>query len=1444
MLVGVVLCAYLILLFILNLQPIRQLWVNEVKIAISNKIGTAVDVEDIEIGLFDRITVNGLTLLDQNGETLLNVNKFSSKISLTDLSKGKLTLRTVLLVDTKIHLYQNSADSEPNYQFLSNLFSSNDNTTKHDTEFTIGSLIITRANLAYEKRWLEGNKDKFNLNNININNIHANLSIKATENEHINVRVRNFSCDENFGFSINKLQFALDINPDTIVVNNFTLKLPQSTITVPNEVTIINFKTQPCVEGELKLERLHTEDVASLLFKEPRMHYILTGTLNCQAHSDSTTFKLKIKELNDRMKVALTGSTTNKKFAVNFNDCRLDSTIVENISQIVPEKFQLIKNLGTCTLTGTAIANFETNHAKTQLNLCSPTIGNLYADATFNDNRLKLDLATQKTNLNNIFQLDILPETLTASGSILAMLQDSLLKVENIKFEIDSAYNKKWYNLCDIDAIIKVKNEDIECTLNSNTPHHAFNINSDLKLHKSNLTALAVNANVKNIDFNQIGYTDLIFSGKWKGMFALDVPVVACDKYIANLTVDSLSINRTTQSYQLDKCLASLNYTKGQSSTLRVRSDDISLDIDGNIQHDNIFAHWISTITNHVPAILSESKETHYTDNSTFNFNVRVHDGAFLKKLILLPLVVSDGSSIRGKYNNLNSFSEFSAHIEKLIYKESALDNLSLHLKSQASGAGLLLQGRKNIFNDDIQFVLGAQLHDNILETNVEWDGVNHHSFFGNISTLTNVLSKDEIITSVIPSTVHIEDSVWNISSGEIVIKNKEPHFNNLILNTSNQKLAISGGLSDNKHDSLQITLDNIDVGYILDKLNFTSVLFDGYATGKVLLSLNSSTPFLQTNLLVDSFRFNNTNLGDAKLTGKWKTYSLPIEIKGEFIEDKVSCTKAEGHIHPSKDSIDLHIIADNTNIEFLRYWVNNITENISGRTSGNCRLYGTFSNLDLSGKMNISTSLYVPSNGVTYNIKNAQVDISSGLFKLNPSTINSPKGGDGIVEAQLKHNNFRNFSYNLNLESNKLLLYDKVRTNEMPFYATTYASGKVRLDGKPGVLNLNVDVTPTDNSLIVYTESEVLSTNEEGNDFIVYRNLSKGQNVNFDINTFSTIHTLNMDMNMRFNINMNPAITLKVLMDEVTGDHLNLRGNGTLSANYYNKGTFQLYGNYDITGGNYVMSIQELLKKNLEIQNGSSIIFGGDPNDAQLNLKAVYTVPAASLADLNIGSNFSDRTIRANCVLNIHGTASNPSVNFDLDLPNINDDEKQMVHKLIATEDDLNMQVIHLLALGRFYTYDYALTESNAQQSQSTVTANSFLSSTISNQVNEVISNAIGTNDWTFGTNLSTGRTGWSDMEVDGVISGKMLNNRLLLNGNVGYHENQYNVTRGSNFVGDFSAQYLLSKNGGIRLKAYSETNDRYFTKSALTTQGFGIQIQKDFNRLKDLFTKSTKKN
>ena len=98
----------------------------------------------------------------------------------------------------------------------------------------------------------------------------------------------------------------------------------------------------------------------------------------------------------------------------------------------------------------------------------------------------------------------------------------------------------------------------------------------------------------------------------------------------------------------------------------------------------------------------------------------------------------------------------------------------------------------------------------------------------------------------------------------------------------------------------------------------------------------------------------------------------------------------------------------------------------------------------------------------------------------------------------------------------------------------------------------------------------------------------------------------------------------------------------------------------------------------------------------------------------------------------------------------------------------------------------------------------------------------------------------GWTDMEVQGALSGKMFNNRLLFNGNIGYRDQITSYS--NNFVGNFNLRWFLNNSGSVSLKAYSETNDRYFTKSTLTTQGAGIMFRKDFYRLHNIFFRSKK--
>jgi hypothetical protein len=279
------------------------------------------------------------------------------------------------------------------------------------------------------------------------------------------------------------------------------------------------------------------------------------------------------------------------------------------------------------------------------------------------------------------------------------------------------------------------------------------------------------------------------------------------------------------------------------------------------------------------------------------------------------------------------------------------------------------------------------------------------------------------------------------------------------------------------------------------------------------------------------------------------------------------------------------------------------------------------------------------------------------------------------------------------------------------------------------------------------------------------------------------------------------------------------------------------MYGTYTIDHGTYDLTIQNIIKKKFTFQQGGTLVFGGNPMNANLNLQALYTVNGVSLSDLNIGSSFSNNnTVKVNCLMNIFGQPSAPRIDFDLDMPNVNADEKQMVRSLLSSQQEMNQQVLYLLGIGRFYT----LGQNNADQQpgqpdQTTLAMQSFLSGTLSTQINNVLNQVTGNDSWNFGANIATGTEGWNNAEYEGTVAGRMLDNRLLINGQFGYRDNATQAT--PSFIGDFDIRYLLLPNGNLALKVYNQTNDRYFTRSSLNTQGVGIIMKKDFNGLRDFF-------
>jgi hypothetical protein len=551
-----------------------------------------------------------------------------------------------------------------------------------------------------------------------------------------------------------------------------------------------------------------------------------------------------------------------------------------------------------------------------------------------------------------------------------------------------------------------------------------------------------------------------------------------------------------------------------------------------------------------------------------------------------------------------------------------------------------------------------------------------------------------------------------------------------------------------------------------------------------------------------------------------------------------------QGTVTPGRkpdNGINLDIKTRRCNLYFLNKYTSHIFTNFQGRATGWARVFGAFKQINIEGDMVADeTSMHVNAIGTDYHLAGDSIILRPDNIYIRKATVYDRQGGPGriahsaTIDGHLMHTNMKHLRFNFGIEANNILGYDQRSFGHRDFYGTVYATGNMEMFGQPGNLNININCTPMPGSRIVYNVSRPETITEAG--FITYVSQRDSSDVVLQSEEKPEEEETEGDMRLNFDLNITPDATMRLMMDPKSGDYIDLNGSGHILANYYNKSKFQMYGTYHVDHGIYKLSIQDFIHKDFQFERGGSLVFGGDAYQAALNLKAKYMVPNVSLDDLSATSLGLSNT-RVDCIMNIGGRAEAPEVSFDFDLPNANEDERQMVRSMMNTDEERNMQVIYLLGIGRFYNQSMQYV-SAADQSRTAV--NSLVSSTLSNQFNQIMSNMLGTNNWSFGANLRTGETGWDQTDVEGILSGRLLNNRLLINGNIGYRESYYST---NNFIGDFDVQYLLTPSGTISLKAYNQTNDRYFIQSSLTTQGIGIQFKKDFNRWKEFFRLNRKK-
>ena len=713
----------------------------------------------------------------------------------------------------------------------------------------------------------------------------------------------------------------------------------------------------------------------------------------------------------------------------------------------------------------------------------------------------------------------------------------------------------------------------------------------------------------------------------------------------------------------------------------------------------------------------------------------------------------------------------------------------------------------------------------------------------------------DKLVTSIDfkPGTINFGDEAWTIKPSHIVIDPAAVAVDGFALNTTDASIRIDGVISANDSDFVTVDLDNITLLDIFETLEIDKALIGGKATGTFIgRNLMTKMPVLECDRLhVDSISYNRCVLGRyADIAANWdnekKSFYLDADITG--LDGRHS--RIAGDIFPADESLDISFDADRVPVGFMKPFMEAFASDVEGYASGHARLFGTFKYIDMEGDLYAdSLRLKIDFTNTWYTASDS-IRLRPGIIDIDNVTIRDVKGHTAMLNGFVRHKFFKEPSFDFHVtDARDFLCYD-VKAHQSPdWYGHIYGNGTATISGQPGVVNIGVNMTTASNSAFTFVLSDRLDADEYS--FITFRD-SRAEALRDSLNRISDVPEAVRELqrrisegtddnpsayNMDLQIGITPDARMTLVMDPVGGDEIRAYGQGNLRLTYGSQNNdLRMYGTYTLDRGTYNFTLQDIIIKDFSIKEGSSIAFHGDPYSAQLDIQAIYAVNA-NLSDLDESflqdKDLNRTNVPVHALLKVSGDMRQPDINFDLEFPTLTSDIYRKVRSIVSTEEMMNRQIIYLLALNRFYTPDYMASTTKGNE------LFSVASSTISSQLSSMLGKL--SDNWSIAPNLRSDRGDFSDVEVDVALSSRLLNNRLLFNGNFGYRDKSLNTNQ---FIGDFDVEYLLNRRGAWRLKAYNRYNDQnYYVRTAQTTQGIGIVFKKDFDDFLSFLRKKRKK-
>lgn len=1460
----------LLVALLFEIPAVQNFVAREATEIISRKLGTRISIDRVDIGLFYRVSLDGFYVEDFQRDTLLYAGRLDARIKSLGLFGGGLVFSRAELSDARFCLRE-TPDGEMNIKQVVDKLSKKDK-ARAEGKFRLEIERLETDGLDFCMERLEHRNPSYGVDfaDMHLIDIRAELKNFTIDGPVIHTDIGRLAMRERSGFVVEDLAGCLCIANGCIDIREGHIRTAKSNIELPS-LSLIgldwalykNFVEEVDITAQVVNTTLSSDDIAYFSPKMKDWHLTLTD-VNADVSGP-------VADMSGSLRSVRTGADTKLSvdfaaqglpdvgkghFKADISELTTSAADVDRLAaaltgkNLPDEVLRIAKNAGKIGLTGKFDGTLTAFAADAAL---ATEIGGatcLLQVSSLRDGCRGVlgDVKTSSLQLGELLENDLLgPLSLNVhvNGELSSEHSDAEVSGEILRlgingYDYDSLRMKGHLVNREFNGLIEARDRNLRFDFrglldlnDEQRPRYDF----ALDLEEANLAALGVNRRdsvsvlAARIAARAVGRTLDDLNGI---IFVRDVSYRYNDRELAADSVVIVGRNSLSDKF------------------IRLRSDFVDADYEGKTSYKEVFAYLQQRFRDYVPTLdggpgwQAQHPDTVELADGYSQLTVNVRKINPLVNAVSPGLQIADGSQLLLRINPANdklSFEAASDYIERGRMLVTRL-NLDAHNRGDslvfaASTEDLYL----NSFHMSRVGMSGGA-KDNKLELITDFADT-----IGDVSGRIGFRSEfargrgpagRQIDLRLTPSYISRGEKTWNIYTDGITADTSRIRIDRFRMVNAGQQLLLDGVVSRRLQDSVQLTLHNFELAPFSQFTSSMGYRVDGRTNGSATMKAVLGAGEVQADIVVDSISINDLAVPSIWLRSRWDFIQ---NRAGILVQQRENLdTLVRGFYAPSQKRYYARATLDAVELSALDPLLKGVVERTGGNADVDIALRGSGKEANLSGQIAVRDfTTTVDFTQVTYTMPRAVIEVKNNHLIAEGVPLYDPEKNEGLFSIDLNLEHLSNIFYSVKVLPKELMVLNTTSKDNDLFYGRIFASGSATIAGSKGGVKMDIVATTEGDSefymplsgqsnaktadFVTFVTPEQIDTT----DYLVRKKLLFQQQGRKKEAAGST-----MDITMALNVQDNTAFQL--VIDPTVGSALKGRGNGMLNLHINpGNGIFNMYGDYTLIEGSFLFSLQNIITKKFIIESGSMIQWTGEPVDARLDINAVYklktslqpllnTVTASSDDDQS-GSRISDRSVPVDCKIHIGGRLSNPQLDFSVVVPVTDIETQAAVASVLNTQEAQAQQFISLVALGTF-----------SNSGSANIGASSGVATGLEMLTNQ-LTNWFSTDDYRIILNYQAGSEMTGD-EVDFGFSTNLINNRLLVEveGNYIIDNKQAVSNNVSNFMGEAHVTWLIDKSGNLRLKAFTQTIDRFDENQGLQETGIGISYKEDFNNFKDL--------